>query len=92
MPDQNDSFSKFYTNIDSPAVKAFAIASSNTANTTHTTRSVYIGSTGNLVCELADMVSGNTVTFASVPTGTILPIRVRKVLTTTTANSIIGMY
>ncbi len=92
MPDQNDSFSKYYVNDESPATRAFAITSNESANTAHTTRAVYVGETGNLTVELAEMVSGNTVTFVAVPVGTVLPIRVRKVRTSTTANSIVGIY
>ncbi len=92
MTDQVDDFSKWFSDLDSPAGKAYAISSSATANVAHTTRSLYVGATGNLTVELADMVDANTVLFVGVPTGTTLPIRVRKVLPATTANSIIGLY
>jgi len=92
MANQNDSFQYYYTNPEDPAGRAFAIAANESANTAHTTRAVYVGEAGNLVVELADMISGNTVTFTAVPAGTILPIRVRKMRTSSTANSVIGMY
>ena len=92
MPNQTDKFNNFYTDLDSPAAHSYAITSSNTANTTHTTRSVYVGETGTLVVELAGMASGNTVTFTAIPAGTVLPLRVRKMWANSTANSVIGMY
>jgi fructose-1,6-bisphosphatase/sedoheptulose 1,7-bisphosphatase-like protein len=92
MPNQNDTFQYYYTNPEDPATRAFAISANESANTDHTTRAVYVGVTGNLVVELSDMVSGNTVTFTAVPAGTILPIRVRKMRTSSTANSVIGLY
>ena len=52
-------------------------------------RGVYVGFAGNVACELAD---GITITFYQVPAGTILPIRIRKLLTSTTASGILALY
>ena len=54
------------------------------------TRSLYVSGAGDVAVE---MISGNTVTFAAVPAGTVLPVQVVKVLATgTTASSIVAMY
>ena len=47
---------------------------------------------GILVQSGADDASGTTTTFTAVPAGTTLPIRVRKVRTVGTANSVVGLY
>ena len=92
MPAQTDKFWKFNADFHGPATKAFAITSSETANTSYTTRAVYVGETGDLTVEMADDALGTTTLFKAVPAGTILPIRVRKQRTATTANSVVGMY
>lgn len=54
-----------------------------------TTRSLYVGSTGNVAVRMTD---GQTVTFTAVPVG-ILPAQVDMVLATgTTASAILGLY
>ena len=92
MPDQNDKFTQFPADYHGSATPAFAITSSETANTTHTTRAVYVGETGDLTVEMSDAASGTTTLFKGVPAGAVLPIRVRKVRTATTANSVVGLY
>ncbi len=55
------------------------------------TRAVYVGGTGNLAVQL--WRDTNPVLLVSVQAGTLLPIRIRKVLETgTTATSIIALY
>ena len=64
-----------------------AVTPSDTAAQTYA--ALYVGAGGNLSVE---MESGATLTFVAVPTGAILPIRVRKVRATgTTATSIVGL-
>ena len=92
MPDQTDKFRFFPATFEGPATKAFAITSNESANLAFTTRAVYVGSAGNLVGEMADDASGTTTTFTAVPAGTTLPIRIRKVRTVGTANSVVGLY
>lgn len=53
-----------------------------------TTRSLYIGVTGNLTVRMA---RGETATFANVPVG-VFPIQVDQVLNATTASNIVAMY
>jgi hypothetical protein len=53
-------------------------------------RGLYIGSGGNLV---VISQSGSTVTFTGVVTGSVLPIRAKRVKSTsTTASSIVALY
>lgn len=53
------------------------------------TRSIYVGTGGALTVR---MVSGQQVTFNGVPSGTMLPIQVDKVLSTTTASQLVALY
>ena len=54
-----------------------------------TTRSIYVGVTGNLTLT---MLSGNVVTFPNVPVG-IFPAQATKIMATgTTASGIVAMY
>lgn len=53
------------------------------------TRSLYVGTTGNINVKMAD---GQTVLFSNVPVG-IFPLQVTQVLsTTTTASNIVALY
>lgn len=76
---------------ESPAWDAAAITPHDSTNITGApTRAVYVGGAGNVV---AVMASGNVVTFTGVPAGTILPIRVDRVnSTSTTATSLVALF
>ncbi len=53
-------------------------------------RAVYVGGGGNLAVITS---RGETVTFTGVPDGTLLPIRIRRVLSSgTTATNILALY
>ena len=55
-----------------------------------TVRAVYVGGAGNLAVITS---RGETVTFINVQDGTLLPIRIRQVLSSgTTATSILALY
>jgi hypothetical protein len=59
-------------------------------NAVSETRGVFVGTGGSLVCR--GVQSQTNVTFANVPDGTLLPIRVDRVLATgTTATGIVGL-
>jgi hypothetical protein len=74
----------------SPANDAAAVTPSDTAPLVYVSRALYVGGAGNLV---VTMQGGGNVTFTGVPAGTVLPIRVTHVLSTsTTATSIINLY
>ena len=78
-------------NTSNPAEYAAAVTLSDSTVLTPTPRALYIGSGGDVVVTMA--ADGTDVTFANVPTGTKLPVRVSKVKATgTTASSIVALY
>jgi len=86
MPDR---FSSNVPSLTSPATHGFAVTPSDTLDLSEMTRAIYVGSGGTLALRL---LSGQTVTFAGIAAGSILPVRADRVLATgTTAGSIVGL-
>jgi hypothetical protein len=75
--------------VGEPAVFAEAVTPSDVTVLT-TSRALYVGVTGDVA---VTMLGGANATFVGVVGGTVLPIRVTKVLATgTTATSILNLY
>lgn len=73
-----------------PCAHGVAVTPSDTNELTVVSRAIYVGGGGSLAVVLN---SGQTVTFAGVNAGAILPIRAKKVLAAgTSASSIINLY
>lgn len=84
-----DAFESHQTGLTSPADDAFAITPDNDEDLIQAARAVYVGTAGNL---RVTTVRGSTITFANLPAGGILPVRVRRVLATdTTAAGLVGL-
>lgn len=75
--------------IGEPAVNAFAISPHATEELAYVTRAIYVGGAGNV-----DVVTlgGQAVSFTAVPAGVILPVRVKRVINTSTATFMLGLY
>jgi hypothetical protein len=72
-----------------PASRAEAVTPSDTVDLTYVTRGLWVGGAGNVAVV---MVSGDAVTFSGVVAGTLLPIRVSRVKSTsTTATLMLGL-
>ena len=85
-----DQHSSFVEGLTSPADNAAAVTPSDSTDLAFTSRALYVGGAGNIVVTMA---GGGDVTFTAVPAGSILPIRVSRVKSTsTTATSIINLY
>jgi hypothetical protein len=85
-----DKFKRATKSIDSVAENAFAVTPSDANDLPSATRSVYVGTGGNLTCTLVG--DDTAVTFHNVVGGTILPIRLKKVFANgTTAADIVGL-
>lgn len=74
---------------DVPAVNAIAVTPLDATVLTPTVRALYVGGAGDVSVTMAN---GGLATFSAVPAGTILPIRVTKVMTATTATLILALY
>lgn len=74
-----------------PAVYAVAVTPSDSEDLANVSRALYVGGAGNIAVHM--LGDRTTVVFSAVPAGTILPVRVRRVLATnTTATLIINIY
>lgn len=86
-----DRFQKFPPILNGPFFDGTAVTTSNTSIIT--CRALYIGTGGNVSVQMLGYDNSNTVlSFANVPSGTTLDIRVTKVLTNTTATDIIALF
>lgn len=86
MPDR---FANHAVSLEAPASGGFTIAPSDSTDLSEVTRAVYIGTGGAIA---AVMLGGEDVTFTSVPGGTLLPVRLRRIKATgTTATALIGL-
>lgn len=69
---------------------AAAVTPSDSAALTQITRGLWVGGGGNVNVEMSN---GDTVLFSGVAAGSLLPLRVRRVLaTSTTATFIVALY
>ena len=84
-------FQSHARSLTSPPENAVAIRASDAGTLAVVTRALYVGSAGDLVVRMA---GGNAfVTLANVAAGSLLPIRVDRVLATgTSAGSLLGLW
>lgn len=83
-----DRFAGMSSTLGPPYVGGAAITKSDTT-IIDVTRAVWVGGTGDLAVRYAD---GTSDTLQSVPAGTLLPIRIDKVMAATTATKISALY
>jgi hypothetical protein len=84
-----DRFESLSPSITGPAVSGFPVIPSDAADLPETTRSLYIGTGGDLS---VFMLTGEALLLKQVPQGVFLPLRVTRVLLTgTTAGDIIAL-
>ncbi|MCW1401077.1 hypothetical protein OKA06_01565 [Novosphingobium sp. MW5] len=76
--------------VSSPARNCVAIVPNDANDLAVVTKALYVGTGGNIVVRTVDATAD--VTFANVPTGTVLPVRARAIRATgTTASQIVGL-
>lgn len=84
-----DTFTSQAVSLESPAFHVVAITAAD-ADLATDVRALYVGTGGNVKITTS---GGTTATFANVPSGTLLPVRCRRVWTTgTTATDFTGLY
>lgn len=66
----------------------FIITPNDATELSEVTRAIYVGIGGDMTIELT---AGGTVELQNVPTGSLIPVRAKKVLTATTATSLVGL-
>lgn len=77
-------------NSDMPAVAAIAVTPHASTNIDSVTRALYVGAGGDIAAVMTD---DSVVSFVAVPTGTILPVRVKRVNAIgTSASSIVALF
>jgi len=80
-----------HASMAAPANSAQAVTPSDTVDLTNVSRGLYIGGAGNLYVNMRD--TGTNVAFIGVLAGSVLPIRVSRVYSTsTTATGILALY
>jgi hypothetical protein len=85
-----DPYAKNVAGLDSPAENSADLTPDDGTDLTTATRALWVGVTGSVKVTL---VGGTTVTFASVPGGTILPVRVARLWATgTSATNLLGLW
>ena len=85
----NDSFRKHTRSLTSPPEHGATVVPGD-ADLGHVTRALYVGGGGDVRVRLQD---GTELTLANMPTGTLIPIRVTRVLATgTSATQIVGLW
>ena len=86
----DDRFKDVADSLTSPARDCFAISGDDNADLPQATKAIYVGEGGDIV--LRAVGSQTDVTLTNVPSGAILPIRLRAMrVTGTSASNIIGL-
>lgn len=86
-----DNFSRFQVGDNNEYRNAVAVTTSDANELSNVTRAIYIGGgTGTLK---VDLVDSGTVTFSGLATGTVLPVRAKRIYATGTgATNIIALW
>lgn len=77
---------------DAPALTAAPVTPDDDAQLQPYSRALWIGGVGNLSVVMEGDNTDTTVTFIGIPTGTWMPLRVKKVMEATTATDIIAVF
>jgi hypothetical protein len=85
-----DNYAALPTTLTAPARDGLAVTPSDTTDFAILPRAIYVGVTGTIAATLA---GGQSVTFQAVPAGSLLPIRMARILATgTTASGIVALW
>ena len=85
-----DSFRRHSRSLTAPPEHGAAVTPDDGRDLAVTTRALYVGGAGDLAVRMAD---GTLLTFGAVPAGTLVPVRVVRVLATgTSATRVVGLW
>lgn len=85
-----DAFAQEQAGLDSPAASAAVVTPSDSTPLATDSRSLYVGTGGNLTIVTS---GGSTVPLVNLPSGSWVPFRVHQVMATgTTASNIVAMW
>ena len=77
--------------IDGPAYNAEVVTPHDSTNLSQISRALYVGVAGDVSVDMAD--TGTAIVFTAVPAGSLLPIRINRVnSTSTTATNMVSIY
>lgn len=82
----SNTFSTYQEGLDSPVSNWAAVTPHDTNELSYVSRAVWVGGAGNLNVVTA---GDDSVTFSGIQAGTLLPIRVKKILSTSTTATLI---
>lgn len=85
-----DTFKTFARSLTSPPENAHAIFPDDAADLPHVTRALYVGGGGDVAVR---MMGGGEAVFRNLQAGSLIPIRVERVLAAgTTAGDLVGLW
>ena len=85
-----DSFRRHSRSLTAPPEHGAAVVPDDARDLAAVTRALYVGGAGDLAVVMAD---GTRLVFGAVPAGTLLPVRVARVLATgTSATRVVGLW
>jgi len=88
-----DNFSRKTTDLNSPSRNGYPIIPSDSDGLTYATRSIWVGTGGNLAVIFSKDVTDTPVILMNVPSGTMLNICVKQVLVAgTSASNLVALY
>lgn len=86
-----DPFESFSDGLNAPGEYSFAIAASDTNDLATIPRAIYVGSGGDIKMQLVHDAA--PVVWSSVPTGSLLSVRPRRIYATgTSASNLVALY
>lgn len=85
-----DTFKTFARSLTSPPENAHPIVPDDGADLPHVTRALYVGGAGDVAARL---MGGREAVFRNLPAGSLIPIRINRVLAAgTTATDLVGLW
>lgn len=82
-----DTFQKYSESVAGPYRHGATVTPDDSTDLSAVSRALFVGTSGSLAVVMAGGTSTATISFSSIPAGTLLPIRVSRVLLTGSSNT-----